>query len=131
MSLNQSLLQELVFKDGIPVYKDHIKTLKILTLTKQEGVSVMDSYLNLVVTPCGSIHLATLKEMLHKSHERICRFYRTDNPVLLPEKLTWHDVVLWFMIFDLKEYAYNPTHSELSTMKQIYDTCTKHDPSLV
>lgn len=106
----------------------YAEALDKLLIDRKEGVSMVDAYLNSVILPCGAIHQDTLKMFQNESLQRLA--YKEEGNVLedIKTRLTWHDVVLWFMLVDLtKRVGYNPTQEELSVMKLIYKICTEKD----
>lgn len=118
----------LVFDENRQVKMTHSALAKLLTQDTQKGESIMDYYVKKVVLDCGTVHSDTLYDLQEESMRRL-QFQASEGwSDTLWERVTWHDVTLWFMLLTLsKECGYVTRENEREMLQAIYKACTKED----
>ena len=128
MTLFQSLTKTSLFNQDGNIALSHTDAMKVLLASKTEGESIVDTYIKSVVLPCGTLYQTGLQELQNESKKRFVYKAGSGWQNTLTEHLTWHDVVLWLMLIDLKEKCdYNPMHEELEILQAVYKVCNEKE----
>lgn len=121
-------LKQLIFNKEGKIILNYSDALENLTQGKIPKKSVVESYLETIMLPCGTLHESTLNTLQRESQARLQYKKTSDWSETLWKKVTWHDAVLWLLLIDLKEkIAYQADHNELEMFKEVYKSCTAKD----
>jgi len=125
---NQALKLRHVFDENRQVKMAYSALAKVLIQDTQRGESVMDYYVKKVVLDCGTLHSDTLADLQGESMRRL-QFQAFEGwSDTLWERVTWHDVTLWFMLPTLlKECGYVTSLNEREMLQSVYKACTRED----
>ena len=121
-------LKQLIFNEEGEIILNYSDALENLTKGKTPQKSVVDCYIEMVVLKCGTLHESMLKTLQRESRERLGYKKNTNWSKTLWQKITWHDVVLWLLLIELKEkVSYQASHEEIEIFKEVYKSCTTKD----
>jgi len=127
--IKESFIKQYAFTPEDKLALTYTEALERLLGRRPAGKSVIDAYLNLLILPCGTLHLHTLYTLQKESLMRLGYKDNYCSSKTLRQRLTWHDVVIWLILIELTDKTgYNPTSEELKVLKQIYTECTKDEP---
>ena len=127
MGIIHPLVKQKVFDEEGKLSLTYTEAVERLLGYRKPSKSVIDVYLEQVVLPCGSTHAHTLKILQEESLKRLGYDGAGKWLEMLRERLTWHDVIVWLLLLELKECGHQPDHRELDLLKNIHVECTKDD----